>query len=76
MPSQLINNMFVCFYFFFLYNLKNKNKIRMKKLHVLITAKNSRKKGSAAATENAISSFAKAIEFKSACLENEKAAGE
>ena len=47
----------------------------MKKLHLLITAKNSRKKKNASATENAISAFAKAIEFKSACLENEKAAG-
>jgi hypothetical protein len=47
----------------------------MKKLHLLITAKNSRKKHNAAATENAISAFAKAIDFKSACLENERAAG-
>ncbi len=48
----------------------------VKKLHVLITAKNSRKKASVMATENAISAFAKAIEFKSACLQDEKGAVE
>lgn len=48
----------------------------VKKLHLLITAKSSRKKINVMATENAISAFAKAIDFKAACLENEKGAGQ
>ena len=46
------------------------------KLHSLITAKNSRKKAAVMATENAISAFGKALEFKSSCLETEKSAVE
>jgi hypothetical protein len=48
----------------------------VKKLHMLITAKNSRKKANVMATENAISAFGKAIEFKAALLQDEKGAVE
>lgn len=48
----------------------------LKKLHVIITSKNSRQKKSVMATENAISAFAKALEFKPELLQDEKSAVE
>lgn len=46
----------------------------LKKLNALITAKKSRNKKNVNATENAVSAFGKALEFRAALLENDQAA--
>lgn len=48
----------------------------VKKLHGIVVGKNSRKKSNVMATENAISAFGKAIEFKAEMLQDEKSAVE
>ncbi len=48
----------------------------LRKLNALITAKKSRTKRNAAATENAISAFGKALEFRAELIQDEKGAVE